>query len=83
MFFCTSPPSLGKLSCLALSLYLGAVSAKSKSKPCASNDYVCEKQMCAIFDGATTDSGTYLYGTNQWGDDGSGAQCMTVSYTAS
>jgi xyloglucan-specific endo-beta-1,4-glucanase len=31
------------------------------------------------FAGATSDSGKYLYGSNQWGWDDSGAQCMTVS----
>jgi len=30
------------------------------------------------FAGATSDSGKYLYGSNQWGWDASGAQCMTV-----
>ncbi|KAL1311428.1 hypothetical protein AAFC00_001589 [Neodothiora populina] len=34
--------------------------------------------LCEIYDGATTDSGIYLYGTNQWGNDGSGSQCITV-----
>ncbi|KAF1348177.1 concanavalin A-like lectin/glucanase domain-containing protein [Delphinella strobiligena] len=35
-------------------------------------------QLCEIYNGATTDSGTYLYGTNQWGNDGSGSQCIYV-----
>lgn len=71
--------SLGKLACWPLALgLLGSVSAKSKSKPCASNNYECIKTMCQIYYGWTTDSGTYLYGTNQWGWDDSGAQCMTV-----
>ncbi|PQE30280.1 glycosyl transferase protein [Rutstroemia sp. NJR-2017a WRK4] len=30
------------------------------------------------YGGALTDSGTYLYGSNKWGDDGSGSQNMTV-----
>ncbi|CAD6449119.1 8c7b6b21-b774-4eeb-b51f-460c4ffc0b03 [Sclerotinia trifoliorum] len=30
------------------------------------------------FGGALTDSGDYLYGSNKWGDDGSGSQNMTV-----
>jgi xyloglucan-specific endo-beta-1,4-glucanase len=33
----------------------------------------------AQFAGASSDSGKYLYGSNQWGWDDSGAQCMTVS----
>lgn len=37
-------------------------------------------QLCEIYNGATTDSGTYLYGTNQWGNDGSGSQCIYVSH---
>ncbi|GAB7355556.1 hypothetical protein MBLNU459_g6030t3 [Dothideomycetes sp. NU459] len=35
--------------------------------------------MCGQFEGALTDSGTYLYGTNQWGWDSSGAQCMEAN----
>jgi hypothetical protein len=30
------------------------------------------------YGGALTDSGVYLYGSNKWGDDGSGSQNMTV-----
>lgn len=45
------------------------------------------KTMCAAFGdssaaqfaGASSDTGKYLYGSNQWGWDDSGAQCMTVS----
>lgn len=76
MFTSTSLPSPGKLS-LLIPFLVGVVSANS-SKPCAQNDYECLKTMCEQYNGATTDSGTYLYGTNQWGEDGSGSQCMTV-----
>lgn len=69
---------MGKLS-LLIPFFLGVVTAKTK--PCAQNNYVCLKTMCEQYNGATTDSGAYLYGTNQWGEDGSGAQCMTVRYS--
>lgn len=75
MLTSTSLPSPGKLS-LLIPFLVAAVSAKSK--PCAQNDYVCLQTMCQQYNGATTDSGLYLYGTNQWGADGSGSQCMTV-----
>ncbi|ESZ94303.1 hypothetical protein SBOR_5299 [Sclerotinia borealis F-4128] len=32
----------------------------------------------AKYGGALTDSGDYLYGSNKWGDDGSGSQNMTI-----
>jgi hypothetical protein len=45
------------------------------------------KSLCAVygdsvtaqFAGAKSNSGKYLYGSNQWGWDDSGAQCMVVS----
>ncbi|KAB8294061.1 hypothetical protein EYC80_009517 [Monilinia laxa] len=36
------------------------------------------KELNQQYGGALTDSGDYLYGSNKWGDDGSGSQNMTV-----
>ncbi|KAI5196617.1 concanavalin A-like lectin/glucanase [Aureobasidium subglaciale] len=77
MSSCRALRILGQgLSLLAILSPL-AVSAASK------NEY---KTMCGAFGdssalqyaGASTDTGKYLYGANQWGWDASGAQCMTV-----
>lgn len=59
---------------LALSSTTGGIGVRA-----ASSNSPTTKTMCEQFDGALTESGTYLYGTNQWGMDSSGAQCMTVS----
>jgi hypothetical protein len=79
MSSCRALRVLGQgLSLLAVLSPLPVAAAASK------NEY---KTMCAAygestaaqFAGATSDSGKYLYGSNQWGWDDSGAQCMTVS----
>lgn len=78
MHTCTSLPSLGQVPYLILLLLFSVSAVSAKSKPCPQNNYVCLMTLCEKFDGATTDTGNYLYGTDQWGDDGSGGQCMTV-----
>lgn len=67
MFTRTSLPSLRRAIPLVILSFTG-VYAKDETS-----------FMCGQFQGATTTSGTYLYGTNQWGWDSSGAQCMEVS----
>jgi len=66
------------LSLLAILSPLSVAVASSKDE----SKTMCAKygdSTAAQFAGATTDSGKYLYGSNQWGWDDSGAQCMTVS----
>ncbi|KAG9625021.1 concanavalin A-like lectin/glucanase, partial [Aureobasidium melanogenum] len=78
MSSCRALRILGQgLSLLAIlsPLSVAAASSKDESKT------MCAKygdSTAAQFAGATSDSGKYLYGSNQWGWDDSGSQCMTV-----
>lgn len=70
MFKGRSSISLGGLLYLWCLFGAQAVAAKKKTT----------QDLIGQYAGALTDSGDYLYGSNEWGDDGSGSQNMTVCF---
>ncbi|THV48987.1 hypothetical protein BGAL_0217g00120 [Botrytis galanthina] len=56
-------------------LWFWCLSLQSRNASAKSSQY---QDLNEQYGGALTDSGDYLYGSNKWGDDGSGSQNMTV-----